>query len=196
MTSLGEALPNSALVAAALGALGEAVVIVDESGRIVYANPMADRIVGVRSSDGLPDDWLGHYGLFDPEVTSRPFPPDQYPLVRALRGEETNEIEMLVRNPSIPQGAIISVTGRPVRDSEGRIIGAVAVFRDITRLRQAEMLTRLVPVCSWCKKVRDDTGYWQALETYIEQAQKARVTHGMCPACEASWEDKANRVGA
>ena len=54
------------------------------------------------------------------------------PLARAFRGEESNQVELLIRNPARPQGVIISVTGRPLRDETGRLTGGVVVLRDIT----------------------------------------------------------------
>ena len=44
-------------------------------------------------------------------------------------------------------------------------------------------LQGLIPVCAWCKKVRDDKGYWEQLEEYISQHTDADFTHGICPDC-------------
>ena len=41
----------------------------------------------------------------------------------------------------------------------------------------------MLPFCSWCKKIRDDSGYWHQLESYIASHTKAVVTHGICPEC-------------
>ena len=189
MTDLASRLPESPLVRAALHALGEGVALTDHTGHIIYTNPAADRIAGVSPPEGAAEGWGEHYGVFMPG-SDELFPIEGYPLVRALRGEETDNVEMLIRNASIPEGALIAVTGRPVRDEDGKISGAVVVFRDVTELRQAEMLRRLVPVCSWCRKIRSDDGYWQDLEAYIEASAKARVTHGMCPDCQAEMLDQ------
>ena len=51
-------------------------------------------------------------------------------------------------------------------------------------LRTVHELRTLVPVCSYCKSVRDDDGYWRKLEHYIRDHQNADVSHGICPACE------------
>ncbi len=128
---------GGALVWAALHAMGEGVTLAARSGRIIYSNPAADRILGRGASYGDPDEWADHYGVFVPE-SDDPFPTDRFPLIRALAGEETDGVEMLVRNPSIPNGALISVTGRPVRGADEEIVGAAVVFRDITALRTIE----------------------------------------------------------
>lgn len=128
---------DSSLLQAALDAIGEGITLTDATGRIVYSNPAADRILGRAASDGTPASWAKEYGIFLPG-TDEPFPTERYPLVRALAGEETDNVEMLIRNRSIPSGGLISATGRPVRDLEGTIKGAAVVFRDVTALRQAQ----------------------------------------------------------
>lgn len=121
-----------------LDTLGEGVTVADRSGRIVFSNKAADRILGMTASAVAPEEWAEHYGVFLPD-SQVPFPTDRYPLVRAINGEETEDVEMLVRNPNVPDGVLISVTGRPMKTSpEGEIVGATVVFRDVTRLRDTE----------------------------------------------------------
>jgi hypothetical protein len=50
-------------------------------------------------------------------------------------------------------------------------------FDEITTLQG------LIPICAWCKKIRDDTGYWEKLERYLVSHTKATFTHGICPEC-------------
>ncbi len=51
--------------------------------------------------------------------------------------------------------------------------------------RQVKTLRGLLPMCAWCKKIRDDEGEWVALETYIVEHSTADVSHGICPDCAA-----------
>ena len=44
-------------------------------------------------------------------------------------------------------------------------------------------LTGLLPICSWCRKVRDDQGYWEQVEMYVQKHSDATFTHGLCPDC-------------
>jgi DNA-binding response OmpR family regulator len=50
-------------------------------------------------------------------------------------------------------------------------------------LARIKQLHGLLPMCAWCKKVRDDQNYWQEVECYIASHSDARFTHGICPAC-------------
>ena len=48
---------------------------------------------------------------------------------------------------------------------------------------EMETLSGLLPVCAWCKKVRDDDGYWQEITEYFSKKKGLRITHGMCQPC-------------
>lgn len=101
---------------------------------------MPDRLptgLGRFAAAGPPETWVDHYGVFLVDEKT-PFPTAEYPLVRALQGQPTDNVEMFIRNPQVPEGVLIAVTGRPQHDETGAISGATVVFRDITQLRRAE----------------------------------------------------------
>jgi CheY-like chemotaxis protein len=50
-------------------------------------------------------------------------------------------------------------------------------------LDQIKTLEGIVPICMYCKKIRNDQNFWQQVETYISQHSKAEFTHGLCPEC-------------
>ncbi len=52
-----------------------------------------------------------------------------------------------------------------------------------TSLAQIKLLKGLIPICANCKKIRDDTGFWQEVESYISQHTDANFSHGICPDC-------------
>lgn len=74
-------------------------------------------------------------------------------------------------------------------------------LEDVTEIRQAEaererlladrekalseikVLSGLLPICAACKKIRDDSGYWNQIESYIGQHSEAEFSHGLCPDC-------------
>jgi PAS domain S-box-containing protein len=95
----------------------------------------------------------------------------------------------------------VSLTISPIRDEAGQVIGASTVARDICEhkreeqerlkliqelteaLAQVKTLSGLLPICASCKKIRDDNGYWQQVETYIQKHSDVDFTHGICPEC-------------
>ncbi|MCM2283165.1 MAG: PAS domain S-box protein [Desulfobacula sp.] len=50
-------------------------------------------------------------------------------------------------------------------------------------LKEIKTLSGLLPICSSCKKIRDDKGYWNQIESYISQNSEANFSHGICPEC-------------
>jgi hypothetical protein len=50
-------------------------------------------------------------------------------------------------------------------------------------LSHVKLLTGLLPICASCKRIRDDGGYWQQVETYIRSHSEASFTHSICPEC-------------
>ena len=48
---------------------------------------------------------------------------------------------------------------------------------------QIRVLKELIPICMYCKRVRDDTDYWQQVDTYIHTCTGTNFSHGICPAC-------------
>jgi len=50
-------------------------------------------------------------------------------------------------------------------------------------LAEVKALSGMLPICSSCKKIRDDQGYWNQIETYIASHSEAQFTHGICPDC-------------
>ncbi len=122
--------------------MGDGVIAADASGAFTIFNPSAERILGIGPIDTTPDKWSENYGLFFPDRVT-PFPADELPLARALKGESSDEVEMFVRNPEVPEGVFISVSGRPLQDEESTEKGGVVVFRDVThRVIAEEALTQ------------------------------------------------------
>lgn len=50
-------------------------------------------------------------------------------------------------------------------------------------LAEVQALSGLLPICAWCKKIRDDDGYWQKLEDYFQSRSQIKFTHGICADC-------------
>ncbi|HEX7654856.1 MAG TPA: response regulator [Verrucomicrobiae bacterium] len=60
-----------------------------------------------------------------------------------------------------------------------------------TALAEVKTLQGMLPICSCCKAVRDDQGYWSRIETYIVKHTNANFSHGYCPQCAVDQLEKA-----
>ncbi len=57
-------------------------------------------------------------------------------------------------------------------------------------LDDIDTLSGLIPICSHCKKIRDDKGYWNQIESYIQDHSKAKFSHGICQECAKKYYPK------
>ena len=53
-------------------------------------------------------------------------------------------------------------------------------------LAEVQVLQGIMPICSYCRKIRDDENYWHSVESYLARHTKTRLSHGICPECMAS----------
>jgi hypothetical protein len=60
---------------------------------------------------------------------------------------------------------------------------------------ELKVLSGLLPICAWCKKIRDDGGYWSQIEAYLSARTDARFTHGICPGCRKKMLEDENFGG-
>jgi len=58
-----------------------------------------------------------------------------------------------------------------------------------TALSEVRTLKEILPICSYCRKVRDDRDYWSHVESYITEHTRSRFSHGICPDCLKSEID-------
>lgn len=62
-------------------------------------------------------------------------------------------------------------------------------------LSEVKKLSGMLPICSHCKKIRDDKGYWSQVEAYIQRHSEARFSHGICPECAEKYYAEYNLYG-
>jgi PAS domain-containing protein len=122
------------------------------------------------------------------------------PTVRALASNklEMNEIPLVMRGH---EAGTLELYAFPILDSDGHATGVVEYIRNITTRKNAEKekeklieklqsaldeiktLRGILPVCCYCKDIRDDKGYWDQIESYISKHSEATFSHGICPNC-------------
>lgn len=72
---------------------------------------------------------------------------------------------------------------------------AVAVDRIMMLTREIKVLRGILPVCSFCKKIRTDSGEWEQMEAYISARSEAEFSHGFCPDCAEKHYGKYLKKG-
>ncbi len=120
-----------------LNSISDGIIVAGEQGQFLIFNPAAEQMFGNGATDAREEEWSQQYGLFLPDQVT-PFPPNELPLVKAVRGEDTQDVEMFVRHAQAPDGCWALINGRPLRDDSGQLKGGVIVCRDIGDRKQAE----------------------------------------------------------
>jgi PAS domain S-box-containing protein len=124
-------------------------------------------------------------------------PIPECPMEKMLQTHQCETVELYVQNMN--RWLMISVY--PITDKDGNLIRAVHIARDITKrkkieeerkklitelqeaLKEIKTLRGILPFCSFCKKIRDDKGYWEQVDVYIHKYSQADISHSICPEC-------------
>src|SRR5882672_908706 len=124
-----------------LASIADGVVVADSNGKFLLFNAAAEQVLGIGATEAAPDHWSDQYGVYLPDTVTQ-YPADQLPLVRAMRGENVDAVELFIRNPQLPKGRLLSINGRPLKRADGALQGGVVVFHDMTERKRVEEALR------------------------------------------------------
>ena len=178
--------------------LGEGVYVLDDKANLAFMNPEAERLLGWSEAELCGRNFHDTVHYRKPDGTALSL--EECPMHTSIRTGDryTAHDEVFVRK----DGTVfpISVVSVPLME-KNKVVSTVAAFRDISDLKQAERerqdliaqlqkalaeiktLQGIIPICSYCKKIRDDEGSWTQLEAYITMHTDAMLSHGMCSDC-------------
>jgi hypothetical protein len=91
-------------------------------------------------------------------------------------------------NDLVVYGFLVGLVDRFHRLLEEQRAAREALQRALDEVRTLECL---LPVCAWCKRVRDDQGYWGQIEVYLTKNRGTLVSHGICPECAEQSRQEA-----
>jgi rsbT co-antagonist protein RsbR len=127
---------SDALHRAVIHALPVGVVVMEPSGKLPIVNAAWEEQAGPAPGQHHADQSV-RLGFFLPDGVT-PFPNEELPLVRAMRGVVSNDVEMVVRNGHTGGERRLLLTARPLRDAAGQLIAGLVVSQDVTLQRQLE----------------------------------------------------------
>ena len=155
----------------------------------IFFGESKDQLVGKSVFDFNPKDLAEIYNKKDLEIF------------------ETRKIQHYESQVKNAQGDIRDVIFNKdvFTDSKGNVLGLIGGIQDITdrkffekereklisdlkiALSEVKKLSGLLPICSHCKKIRDDKGYWTQIESYIHEHSEAEFSHGICQECAEKY---------
>ncbi len=112
------------------------VIVAGADGSPLFFNPEAERVLGIGRVSVPPAEWTAVYGFYLPDRVT-PYPSEQLPLTRAMRGEEVVDELIFIRNAQQPAGVWIRASSGTLRDAARSVCLAVVTFQDVTEQRKA-----------------------------------------------------------
>jgi hypothetical protein len=186
------------LLSLVLETLPVGVWIMDPTGRITHGNPAGRRIWGGARYVG--PEQFGEYKGWWADTGAR-IAPEEWAAARAIQKGETSIDEVIDIECFDGTRKTILNSALPLRGDDGTILGAIIINQDISDRRRGELerdrllahlqealgqvhtLSGLLPICAGCKKIRDDAGQWQSIESYVGSRSTVEFSHGFCPDC-------------
>lgn len=166
--------------------MSDGMIVVDDHNRILDINPAALKMVNSQFREAIGKSIIYLFRLW-PEVP-------QY-----FQNTDQTHTEICLHKKGTIEHFDVRIT--LLLNKQGQLKGRLILLRNISeqKLRQEEReklihelqetlakvktLQNLLPICSSCKKIRDDEGYWEEVETYISKHVDVNFSHGICPNC-------------
>ncbi|MBW2410658.1 MAG: PAS domain S-box protein [Deltaproteobacteria bacterium] len=190
------------IVIDALNSSAGGLIITDLNGIIRFANPSFCRMFDYSHGDIIDRNAADLFATREVRTFSD---------VVAIVDISNDDSQEFVVESNEGRSFTVEVTASNVTSSTGELAGRMASFIDITKRKEIEedreklinklqnalnkikTLSGIIPICASCKKIRDDKGYWNQLENYINEHSEAHFSHGICPECaEKLYPDLQN----
>ena len=199
-----------------------AIVTTDPAGIIQTYNPAAERLLGYSADEVIgkftPMVWRDPREVAEraarlSEKLGRPVHPTFEAVAAKIQADHIDDGEWTyIRKDGGRFSVSLVVTA--LADQDGNFTGYLGMFRDISArkhleaereklildlknaLAEVKTLSGMIPICAWCKSVRNDQGYWSTVEQYVKSRTDATFSHSMCPSCQEKFKADIARVNA
>jgi PAS domain S-box-containing protein len=180
------------LVIDAINSTVSGLIITDLNGTILFANPSFCKMFDYSHDDIIDRNAADLFSTKEVRTFSD---------VVAIVDISKDDSQEFVVESKEGNSFVVEVSASNVTSNSGELVGRMASFIDITKRKEIEAdreklisklrdalnkiktLSGIIPICASCKKIRDDKGYWNQLENYINEHSEAHFSHGICPEC-------------
>jgi PAS domain S-box-containing protein len=165
------------------------LIIDPQNGRIMDANPAACRYYGydidaLRAMYITEINTLGTEQVFEEMARAKAEQRNQFYFSHRLANGEVRPVEVYsgpitLKGKNLLYSIVHDISKRKKAEEEKERL--IIELRDA--LSKIKTLSGMLPICSSCKKIRDDKGYWKQIESYIREHSEAEFSHSICPEC-------------
>lgn len=117
--------------------IGEGVIVANADKKVVMANYVANEIFGIEKDDLISSNISDHFELYFPDEKTI-FPSQNLPMERALNGEVTNDIDIVLWDSAKREKKRVLISGRPLIDLDNNVVAAVVTIKDISKYKHLE----------------------------------------------------------
>ena len=117
--------------------IGEGIIVANADKKIILANDMANDIFGIQEDDKIPSNFVNHFEVYYPDQKTV-FPSQNLPMVKAFNGESTDDVEVVLWDPTKQEKKRVLLSGRPLIDQDDNVVAAVVTIKDISKYKQLE----------------------------------------------------------
>ncbi len=189
---------NEDFLTVTLRSISNGIIVIDTEATVLLLNEAAETITGWHQEEAIGKPFADIFVTIDENTRLA----STIPLEDVVEQNATIDLSsshMLIARDGSER--ILSGSAKPITEKNSTVTGIVLTFGDITQQRETEKekeklidelkkaleevktLSGLLPICSGCKKIRDDKGYWNKIESYIMAHSEAEFTHSLCPEC-------------
>ena len=135
--TLDELYENQQKLNMVLENISDGVIVANSEKKVVLANDMVNRLFGTEDDSLISINFHNHFEIYYPDSKTI-FPVQQLPIERALVGEATDDIDVVLWNSNAQEKTRVLMSGRPIMDAQNHVVAAVITIKDISRYIKME----------------------------------------------------------
>jgi PAS domain-containing protein len=117
--------------------ISEGIIVANVDKKIILANDMANAFFGTKDDTEISPNLINHFEIYYPDEKTI-FPSQNLPMYRALKGETTNDIDLVLWDPNTHEKKRVLIGGKPLMDQNNQVVAAVVTIKDISKYKQLE----------------------------------------------------------
>ncbi|WGK93635.1 MULTISPECIES: PAS domain S-box protein [Flavobacterium] len=117
--------------------INDGILVASADNKTILANTMVNELLGIEEDEKISPNLINHFELFYPDGKTI-FPSQNLPMERALLGEETNDIDLILWNPNTQEKRRVLISGKPLIDHNNRVVAGIITIKDISQYKKLE----------------------------------------------------------